>query len=201
MRLFLPLFFFIATSAQAALIDRGEGFIYDDVLDITWTQNANINDNDIWNEQRDWADIFYSQTHSVYGTFDDWELTSMDVNGDGTIVNCASASAADCQDNQLGYMLYQNGVSSGTPGLFTNIQGRYWSNTGGNIETEEGSESGAWYFDFRFGGQQGLALVDDQNYAWAVRAGDVAAVPVPAAVWLFASALAGLGWFRRKQTV
>ena len=26
------------------------------------------------------------------------------------------------------------------------------------------------------------------------------AVPVPAAVWLFGSALAGLGWFRRKQT-
>ena len=24
------------------------------------------------------------------------------------------------------------------------------------------------------------------------------AVPVPAAVWLFGSALAGLGWFRRK---
>jgi hypothetical protein len=29
----------------------------------------------------------------------------------------------------------------------------------------------------------------------------VSAVPVPAAVWLFGSALAGLGWFRRKQTV
>jgi len=28
----------------------------------------------------------------------------------------------------------------------------------------------------------------------------VTAVPVPAAVWLFGSALAGLGWMRRKQT-
>jgi hypothetical protein len=27
------------------------------------------------------------------------------------------------------------------------------------------------------------------------------AVPIPAAVWLFGSALAGLGWMRRKQTV
>ncbi|MCP4833046.1 MAG: VPLPA-CTERM sorting domain-containing protein, partial [Gammaproteobacteria bacterium] len=26
-----------------------------------------------------------------------------------------------------------------------------------------------------------------------------AAVPIPAAVWLFGSALAGLGWIRRKQ--
>jgi hypothetical protein len=29
----------------------------------------------------------------------------------------------------------------------------------------------------------------------------VSAVPIPAAVWLFGSALAGLGWMRRKQTV
>jgi hypothetical protein len=28
----------------------------------------------------------------------------------------------------------------------------------------------------------------------------VSAVPIPAAVWLFGSALAGLGWMRRKQT-
>jgi hypothetical protein len=25
-------------------------------------------------------------------------------------------------------------------------------------------------------------------------------IPIPAAVWLFGSALAGLGWFRRRQT-
>jgi hypothetical protein len=30
---------------------------------------------------------------------------------------------------------------------------------------------------------------------------NVSAVPVPAAVWLFGSALAGLGWMRRKQTI
>jgi hypothetical protein len=29
----------------------------------------------------------------------------------------------------------------------------------------------------------------------------ITAVPVPAAVWLFGSALAGLGWMRRKTTV
>jgi hypothetical protein len=34
-----------------------------------------------------------------------------------------------------------------------------------------------------------------------VIAGTVSAIPVPAAVWLFGSALAGLGWMRRKQTV
>ena len=33
----------------------------------------------------------------------------------------------------------------------------------------------------------------------AVTSGSVTAVPLPAAVWLFGSALAGLGWMRRKQ--
>jgi hypothetical protein len=34
-----------------------------------------------------------------------------------------------------------------------------------------------------------------------VTAGTASAVPIPAAVWLFGSALAGLGWLRRKQAV
>jgi hypothetical protein len=33
-----------------------------------------------------------------------------------------------------------------------------------------------------------------------ITSGQISAVPVPAAVWLFGSALAGLGWLRRKQT-
>lgn len=34
----------------------------------------------------------------------------------------------------------------------------------------------------------------------ALVSGVITAVPVPAAVWLFGSALAGLGWMRRKQS-
>jgi hypothetical protein len=33
-----------------------------------------------------------------------------------------------------------------------------------------------------------------------VTSGAVSAVPIPAAVWLFGSALAGLGWMRRKKS-
>jgi hypothetical protein len=29
--------------------------------------------------------------------------------------------------------------------------------------------------------------------------GSITAVPIPTAVWLFGSAMAGLGWMRRKQ--
>jgi hypothetical protein len=43
-----------------------------------------------------------------------------------------------------------------------------------------------------FGGGGSTIEIDNIN---------VSAVPIPAAVWLFGSALAGLGWIRRKQTV
>jgi len=186
----------VAGIAQAALVDRGEGFIYDDVLDITWTQNANINFRRNWDEAVAWADG-YSQTHSVYGTFDDWRLADMDVNGDGTIVNCSSASEALCQDNEYGYLYYQYGITSSTPGLFTNFQdGFYWSGT----EYGPLVPNGRWGFDFYVGSQYATSKDYNYDYALAVRSGDVAAVPVPAAVWLLGSALAGLGWFRRRQT-
>jgi hypothetical protein len=42
-------------------------------------------------------------------------------------------------------------------------------------------------------GELGATVVELDNIV-------VTAVPIPAAVWLFGSALAGLGWFRRKQT-
>jgi len=37
---------------------------------------------------------------------------------------------------------------------------------------------------------------DSTYYAWSVHSGDVGAVPVPAAVWLFGSGLIGLVGFQ-----
>jgi hypothetical protein len=50
--------------------------------------------------------------------------------------------------------------------------------------------SNEWGNDF-LNNTVGLSLVS----------GSVSVIPIPAAVWLFGSALAGLGWMRRKQTV
>ncbi len=45
----------LSVAVNTALVDRGGGFIYDDVLDITWTQDANINGLDTWDNQIAWA--------------------------------------------------------------------------------------------------------------------------------------------------
>ena len=59
--------------------------------------------------------------------------------------------------------------------------------------------SSAWVFGFGIGSQSSVYEGND-GYAWAVRPGDVSAVPVPAAVWLFGSGLIGLlGVARRKR--
>jgi hypothetical protein len=75
------------------------------------------------------------------------------------------------------------------PSLLSSV---YWSGT-------EFVSGGAWYFFFD-GGFQFVGFKDDSRYSWAVHAGNVSPVPVPAAVWLFGSGLLGLiGIARRKK--
>jgi len=86
---------FVLGSAQAALVDRGGGFIYDDILDITWTQDANINGGASWDYQIAWADSLsiYDSVRDV--TWDDWRLATANVDpyvyGTGP-VDCTTAS-------------------------------------------------------------------------------------------------------------
>ncbi len=82
-------------------------------------------------------------------------------------------------------------------GPFGSVQfGLYWSGTVYAPNTNY-----AWRFDFDDGAQDVLIKSYNNGYAWAVRPGDVAAVPVPAAVWLFGSGLAGLIGFARRKKV
>jgi hypothetical protein len=75
--------------AQAALINREQGMIYDDVLNVTWLQDANyaitsgytqehgFTDNEMtWTEANTWA------TELTFGGYSDWRLPSVTpVNG------------------------------------------------------------------------------------------------------------------------
>ncbi len=98
-----------------------------------------------------------------------------------------SGSSTSC-DTQTGFGL--NNV-----GQFTNLQSNpYWSGL------ESPNPAGAWSFGTD-NGNQGADGKSGNFFALAVRPGDVAAVPVPAAVWLMGSALFGLAGFRRKRRV
>lgn len=188
----LILLFAFSGASQAALIDRGGGFIYDDVLDITWLQDAGISGADTWSNQVAWADSLsvYDSVRDV--TWSDWRLASMDVNGDGDITSCQHGdSELECRDNEYSYIAEHYGIYSGTPGPFLNIQLYYWSET----PFPPDWAWGAYFLSSDYGNDPDLA--SKLRYGWAVRDGDVAAIPLPAAVWLFSTGLGLLG-LRRK---
>ena len=220
--------FFILTvglsiTANATLIDRGNGMIYDSAQDITWLQDANYAmtsgyDADglmDWNAATAWADSL------VYGGFDDWRLASVtDVGNDGC--NWSFVGGTDCGFNvdpassELAYMWYSILGHTAFSGLtFTsadgvdilNLQsGWYWSGTEYAPDT-----SSAWTFSTDTGQQGSWPKTFAQNpeyvesYAWAVRSGDVAAsklnavqtVTEPGSLLLLSVGLLGVAAFRR----
>src|SRR5215472_15361646 len=103
-----------ALPVSATLIDRGNGLIYDTVLNITWVQDANLcltlNDcvngdafgNMTWDDANTWA------ANLVYQGFSDWRLPYASVSaGAGpttTATDCSTATELACRDNEMGYM-------------------------------------------------------------------------------------------------
>jgi hypothetical protein len=79
-------------------------------------------------------------------------------------------------------------------GPFSNLQSTdYWSAT-----EYAPSTNLAWIFNMHYGIQYDYFKTYN-SYAWAVQSGDVSAVPVPAALWLFGSGLLGLVGFGRRR--
>ena len=222
-----------STPATATLIDRGNGLIFDNVLNITWLQNANyaateltatrvtaiiaevgsvaghaLTTDDFFpngtGKMTWWRAMAWAQALN-FGGFDDWRLPSTDVNGDGTVVNCLTNT--DCPDNEYGHMFYQNlketlglsktGDQVGDGGVtLNNIQSYYWS---GTVFMADPADFWGCYFES--GGQCFSTSRWADRVAWAVRDGDVAAVPEPGTLCLLASGLAGLGgvaWRRSR---
>jgi hypothetical protein len=187
------------TPARAVLFDRGGGLIYDDQLNITWLADANYaKSRMIWTTANAWAAglSYFDSVRNV--TYDDWRLPNMDINGDGVIEGCPSLT---CPDNEYGYQFSSNGVTGATPSPFSNVMlaAPYWSGT-----EAKSPPSDAWFFDFTNGGA-GTGdkdnLAEGSNYAWAVRPGDVAAVPEPSAFLLLVVGVGGLVLLRRARSV
>lgn len=195
---------------------------WDDALNITWLADANYAattnyDADgrmTWDDAMTWVGTLNTSSHlSITG----WRLPTMiDVGNDGCAdplntsggdcgynIDTANGEMVDLFYNTLGNVAFyypdgtfpQPNFGLSNAGPFTNlIEFLYWTDS--EVVTDT---SAAWYFGFPSGAQRPNGKTE-LYHAWAVVDGDplAAPVPVPAAVWLFGSALGLLGWARRR---
>jgi len=201
----------VSFSADAALVSRLGGLAYyDDVADLTWLADANAAGTTMnWANANAWAAGL--DVAGVTG----WRLPdTIDVGNDGATYTSiyqgvdyyynitTHSELSNMFYNVLGNLAYydtsgnsaQPGWGLTNTGPFSNLQSSYyWSAT-----EYAPSTSSAWFFGMSNGSQNHYDKTVNL-YAWAVQSGDVSAVPVPAAVWLFGSGLLGLiGVARRK---
>ena len=197
---------FLATSnANANLIDQG-ATVYDTGLGISWLKNANLAPSNTfgvrginptgfmnWYTAQSWIGAMNSADYLGYSN---WRLPTSD-----------TCSGFNCTGSEMGHLFYNElGGAAGSSiaathnanySLFSNIQTNdYWSGT--EYAPNNGPAGPAWNFDFHVGYQ--LAVYKTHYfYAWAVRPGDVAAVPEPAGWALFGIGLLGLIGVARRR--
>jgi hypothetical protein len=195
-------------TAEASLVDRGGGMIYDTTLNITWLADMNYAKTSGydsygflgWAEANDWAN------NLVYGGFSGWRLPTInpsDTSCSGTAVgapgigyNCIGGElshlfVADLGNKAGESVLYQTGDTAeqiANLALFSNVQSNfYWSGTGFAPNARS-----AWLFAAHYG-LQSLSNVVEAFNAVAVRDGDVAAsIPEPATLALVGLAFVGV---------
>lgn len=201
-----------AGTAQAALVDRGGGMVYDSVLDITWLVDWNQSFNSghdadgrmSWWAANDWAD------NLTHGGFDDWRLPVIAQPDPSCSLVAPDAGFGPqhygygCTGGELGHLFYvdlaalagqpvTSGSNAGALALFSGMQlDAYWTRN----EAEQ-TPVNAWYFNTTDGGQ----FTADKSATFAavaVRPGDVvaAAVPEPGSLALALLALFGAAWQR-----
>ena len=188
----------LSTGAQASLVARTGGMVYDDVNNITWAADANLAQTSGYDADglMTWANAVAWADQLRLGGYTDWSLpTTVPAVWD---MNQTGSQMGNLFYTQLGGVAYSSITTTHNANytLFTNVKSSvYWS----------GSEyapipSYAWNFNTS-NGYQDYYNKDVQYYAWAVRPGDVAAVPVPGAFWLFGSALVALTGLKRRGSI
>ena len=192
----------ISSASHAALYDRGNGLIYDDVLDITWMQDANalaLFENYSSSDYKATSgDAHNLISDLIYSGYDDWRLPS---------VGSAPRVGYDQYTGELGHMFFHNlgnttgldnvsfsDATDGSTMSFLNVQQYAYMYS----EYYSGNVNLSWVFNMSDGYQYFDELYYSGNGAlWAVRDGD--SIPIPATAWLFGSAIAGLLVANRKR--
>lgn len=120
--------------SEGALINRGGGMIYDDVLDITWLQDANymVTSGASASSFVNKATASTWVSNLVFGGYDDWRLPTMQSGTGGSYDTGFSFNGTtdrgfhnDGTNNELGYMFYENlsNISYFSPGGIGNQPG------------------------------------------------------------------------------
>jgi hypothetical protein len=196
---------------------------YDTILDITWLADAGYaqtsgydDDNRMtWDEAQIWIGTLNAST---YLGVTNWRLPQVFDSGpagcDFSYGGTDCGWNADTSTGEMASMFYdtlgnlsffdtdgnflQDGNGLWNTGPFSNLPFFYtWA------DTESATNAGeAWYFHLGAGTQNDTDMTLERA-TWAVLSGDIGAsvIPIPSAIWLFTSALAGLGWLNRKQFV
>ncbi|MDP2834967.1 MAG: DUF1566 domain-containing protein [Pseudomonadota bacterium] len=144
----------ISGGAQATLIDRGSGLIYDDVLNITWLQDANYAKTSGYDAdgKMNWSAANAWAANLSYGGYDDWRLPIFTPIGTNFNYNFSNNGSTDLgygitsPHSEMSYMYYVNLANLG-----------YCTSNGGGSSTSCIGQSG-------YGLVDGPALNDESLF-------------------------------------
>jgi hypothetical protein len=214
----------LTAAAQAALIDRGNGFIYDTALNVTWLQNANLAAGSSFDDGDSHTDgkLSFSAASAwvsslIFDGVSGWRLPSATIaTSDGSCdfgfagtdcgynVNTSHSELAYLFTTELGNRSVVD--ASGNPqtpyglvstGPFIGLKPmQYWTGT-----TFAPNPDRAWNFDMNYG-YQNYDFEDRFFYGvMAVHDGDIApAVPEPATWGLMLAGVVAVAAVRRRHT-
>ena len=194
----------IAGSAQAELQLRANGtMVYDSATNLTWLTDASLGGLRTQAAAAQWA------AELSFGGVDDWRLPGVaPVNGIALQLDYSDDGSTDIGVNnaginsELGHLYYaslgntaagltKTGSFSGLVDPNNAVGPVFWTGTA--------SQPG-WSLAFFMGmGAQDELATDTLAQAWAVRVGDVAAVPEPGSVALMLLGLAAIAARRRSR--